>query len=107
MLRACGNETRSNPSPSVTEVKKKGRKQRRRTRRILKHKLPRFIIIDILCSLVMATLDQLNKNMVVFLQVEDVETKEDGGAPVDTKVIMETNASEKSDNIVLRKLLVS
>lgn len=37
--------------------------------------------------------------------VEDVETKVEGGAPKETDLTLETNPSEKSDNIVLRKLL--
>ncbi|KAI3795906.1 hypothetical protein L1987_38566 [Smallanthus sonchifolius] len=78
MLRACGNETSSNPSPSVTEVKKK----RKKTKEKNKEKIEAQVTA-----------------------VEDVETKEDGSAPVDTEAIMEIDPSEKSDNIVLRKLL--
>ncbi|KVH87713.1 Zinc finger, CCHC-type [Cynara cardunculus var. scolymus] len=37
--------------------------------------------------------------------VEDVEIKEEGDAPKQTDVTLETNPSEKSDSIVLRKLL--
>ena len=36
-----------------------------------------------------------------------MEIKEENGAPKETDMELETNGSEKSDNIVLRKLLVS
>ncbi|KAK9062678.1 hypothetical protein SSX86_019867 [Deinandra increscens subsp. villosa] len=78
MLRASGNETSTNPSPSVAEVKKKRKKTKEKNK---------------------------EKAVEQVIPVEDVETKEVGGAPVDTNATLETDPSEKSDNIVLRKLL--
>ncbi|KAF5767893.1 putative transcription factor interactor and regulator CCHC(Zn) family [Helianthus annuus] len=77
MLRACGNEPSTNPSSSVAEVKKKRKKMKEKEEKIGVH---------------------VNVG-------EDVEAKEDDVAPVDADATMETDPSEKSDNIVLRKLL--
>ncbi|KAD7477671.1 hypothetical protein R6Q59_007416 [Mikania micrantha] len=90
MLRASGNETSSNPSSSVTEVKKK----RKKTKEKNKEKIEAQVHV-----------------------VEDVETKVDNDRPIDndgpidtdgpkdTDATMETDPLEKSDNIVLKKLL--
>lgn len=80
MLRACANENPNiNPSSSSSaDVNKKVKKTK-----VKKKKM------------------KVEDNLVE----ENVEMKEEGGAPKETDVIMETDSSEKSDNIVLRKLL--
>ncbi|KVI08237.1 Zinc finger, CCHC-type, partial [Cynara cardunculus var. scolymus] len=82
MSRARDNKINGNPSGSslkpeviITKVKKKIKKRKK------------------------------EKMGVQDNAVDDVEIKEEGGAPKETDLTSETNPSEKSDNIVLRKLL--
>ncbi|XP_071707366.1 uncharacterized protein [Rutidosis leptorrhynchoides] len=86
MLRACANEqSNTNPSSSSSSpaVNKKAKKTKVKKKKKKKKKM------------------KIQDDVVE----ETVEIKVEDGAPKETDAIVETDPSEKSDNIVLRKLL--